>query len=175
MMKQIQKSGVTEGRPGFPFVRTCLFFFAIVLLLNLNEWLILKPQHLEWLQSLTARIIATILNGLGLQTILQGTRILFAGAHWEIVSECTALQAMYVFVAFLVAYPSSFRSKLIGIAVGLPLVFLVNLVRLLILAWAIQAFPDYAEIVHDYVWQIAFLFLLVLMWLGWIDLVVKRE
>ena len=39
-----------------------------------------------------------------------------------------------------------------------------------------QAWKNHgAEIVHDYVWQVAFLFILCLMWLFWIDMVVKRE
>ncbi|PLX89201.1 MAG: hypothetical protein C0619_11630, partial [Desulfuromonas sp.] len=63
----------------------------------------------------------------------------------------------------------------LGVLVGLPVLFGVNILRLFVLAWATRWSPEYAPLVHDYVWQIFFLLLLVLMWLAWIELVVKRE
>jgi len=174
-VKNKKKTAGAAKRTVFPLWRTCLIFFAAILAFNLVEWLLLKPWQVEILQVATAKTVSVLLDGFGLKTQLSGTQLFFSGGHWEIVAECTALQAMYVFVAFIVAYPSSSKTKGIGILLGLPLLFFANILRLLMLAWAIQLIPDYAGLVHDYVWQIAFLFLLVLMWLGWIDLVVNRE
>lgn len=173
--KKQKGAGIEQSCTGFPLLRTCLLFFSVILAFNLVEWLLLKPWQVELFQIATAKVVSSVMSMSGLQNHLQGTHIFFPGAHWEVVSECTALQAMYVFVAFVIAYPSLLMSKGVGIGLGLPLLFVANIVRLLVLAWAIQLVPDYAEIVHDYVWQVAFLFLLVLMWMGWMDLVVKRE
>jgi hypothetical protein len=47
--------------------------------------------------------------------------------------------------------------------------------RLFSLAWATEMFPKYAEFVHDYVWQVAFLIVIAVMWLLWIEMVVRHE
>jgi archaeosortase B (VPXXXP-CTERM-specific) len=159
----------------YPLLKICLIFFGVILAFNLVEWLALKPSQIEPLQIFTAKTTSGLINLSGIETRLQGTHVFFERVHWEIVAECTALQAMYVFLAFVIAYPSSLKSKAIGIFAGLPFLITMNILRLFVLAWANHFFPNYAELVHDYVWQIAFLFLLILMWLLWIDLVVKRE
>lgn len=89
--------------------------------------------------------------------------------------ECTALSAMIVFVAFVLAYPSLVKSKGIAILAGIPFLILANTLRLFSLAWATELFPKYAELVHDYVWQVAFLILIAVMWLLWIEIVVRHE
>jgi len=155
--------------------KTCLVFAGVVFIFNLIEWLLLKPAHLSPYQNLTAQTVAHLINLSGINTTLRGTHIFFEGVHWEIVTECTALQAMYVFIAFISSYPSSIKAKLIGVFSGVPFLFAANVIRLFVLAWAHHFSPQYAEIVHDYIWQIAFLFLLILMWIFWIDMVVKRE
>ncbi len=89
--------------------------------------------------------------------------------------ECTALSAMIVFVAFVIVYPSSIKSKGIAVLAGTPFIIIANTLRLFILAWATELFTKYAHFAHDYVWQVAFLIPIAVMWLGWIGMVVKRE
>jgi exosortase/archaeosortase family protein len=52
---------------------------------------------------------------------------------------------------------------------------LANIARLFTLAWATEWSSGYAHWAHDYVWQVAFLMLIAVMWLVWIEIVVKRE
>ena len=35
--------------------------------------------------------------------------------------------------------------------------------------------PQYSELFHDYMWQVAFIVMVIFMWLVWIDKVVTRE
>ena len=56
-----------------------------------------------------------------------------------------------------------------------PFIIIANTLRLFTLAWATELFAKYAHLAHDYVWQVAFLILIAVMWLVWIELVVKRD
>ncbi|MDT8421569.1 MAG: exosortase/archaeosortase family protein [Desulfuromonadales bacterium] len=167
--------GAAASRPRFPLWRVCLVFLGLVLGLHLFQWTLAPRPVLTALQEFTAQITATAISASGIPVKLDGTSLFLLGEHWEVILECTALSAFYVFLSFVAAYPSKLKSKALGLVLGLPALFFVNIIRLFALAWATRWSPMYAPLVHDYIWQIAFLLLLVLMWLTWIELVVRRE
>lgn len=167
--------GVADGRPRFPLLRVCLVFFSLVLGLHLLQWTVIPRSLLNELQAFTAYITATTISTSGIPVKLDGAHLFLLGEHWEVILECTALSAFIVFASFVLAYPSHMKSKSFGLLIGIPALFAANIIRLFVLAWATRWSPEYAPVVHDYVWQIAFLLLLVLMWLAWIELVVKHE
>jgi len=113
------------------------------------------------------------LSGLSAE-IFNGNGIHLARVDWEMVLECTAIGSMLVFAAFLLVFPSSFKAKGIGLAIGLPAIHLANLARLLAMAWVEELLPAYAIYFHDYLWQVVFLIGVVFLWLIWIDQVVQR-
>lgn len=167
--------GAAGSRPRFQLLWVCLVFFTLVLVFHLLQWTVVPRPYLDELQLLTAKVTAAVIVASGIPLTLQGTHLYLLGVHWEVILECTALSAFIVFASFVLAYPSRLMSKSLGVLIGVPTLFAANILRLFILAWATKWSPKYAPLVHDYVWQVAFLLLLVLMWLVWIELVVKRE
>ncbi|WP_298036570.1 archaeosortase/exosortase family protein [uncultured Desulfuromonas sp.] len=161
--------------PPFPMIRVCLLFAALVLGFHMVQWMLVKPWHLEFLQLATARAAAAVIAASGIGVRLEGIDLYMGFAHWKVVLECTAFSAALVYLSFVLAYPASLRSKVLGALAGLPLLFIINVARLFVLAWLVKLWPGIAPFAHDYLWQVLFLFLLVLMWLSWIELVVKRE
>jgi exosortase/archaeosortase family protein len=158
----------------FPIIRTCLLFAMLVLGFQLVDWLF-KPQYLAGIQLITSKAAAWLISLSGIEVTFEQIHIYFSGAHWEIVPECTALSAIYVYISFIVAYPSTIKAKVLALVAGIPTIFLANLLRLFTLAWACKLIPEKAHYFHDYIWQIGFIFLLILMWMVWIELMVKRE
>jgi exosortase/archaeosortase family protein len=173
--KLTNTKGAADGRPRFPLLRVCLVFFGLVLGLHLLQWTLVPREMLTALQVFTAQVTTGLISVSGIPVTREGTHLFLLGEHWEVILECTALSAFFVFISFLLAYPAKIISKVLGVLIGLPTLFGVNILRLFVLAWATRWSPEYAPLVHDYVWQIFFLLLLVLMWLAWIELVVKRE
>jgi archaeosortase B (VPXXXP-CTERM-specific) len=92
-----------------------------------------------------------------------------------IVMECTALQVAMIYSALVLAYPSSIRSKMIGIGLGLPLILVVNIVRRRVICFVLWWKPQYFEMMHIYVWQVVFIVVVVAMAAVWIEKVVHRE
>lgn len=150
-------------------------FVACVIGFHLALWRLVRPDQIEWLQLVTARVSAFLISSSGIESSLQRTFIQLGEVRWEVTPECTAVSAAGVFLSFVLCYPARFLSEGIAVAVGIPLLFAANILRLFLLAWATSFDARLAEYVHDYVWQVAFLLLVVVMWLGWLALVVQRE
>ena len=167
----ISRSG-GNNRPRFSILSFVLFA-VLVLIGNVPLWFF--PDTIIPFQKFMAKIVGGLISASGLQAIQNGVYIILKNGQWIMTPECTALSAMIVFVAFVLVYPSSTKSKGIAVLAGIPFLIIANILRLFSLAWATELFAKYANLAHDYVWQVAFLILIAVMWLVWIEMVVKRE
>ncbi|MBI4560355.1 MAG: archaeosortase/exosortase family protein [Candidatus Hydrogenedentes bacterium] len=97
--------------------------------------------------------------------------------RFALVPECGAAELMGIFFAAVVAFPTRWWKKGLGVLLGVPLLYVLNLLRLACLAmigaWTRQG-PTY-EIAHQYIWQGIFIFFVALLWLVWVELMVRRE
>lgn len=161
--------------PPFPLARVTLIFIACVIGFHLIQWLVIPIDFFYPLQRVTAEVVTFLFNLFGIQAVCSGLMVDIPNARWEVALECTSLSALIVFLSFIIAYPTKLKSKIIGSLVGLPLLIIANILRLVLLGWATVHLPKIANYLHDYVWQIGFLLLVALLWVLWIDLVVKYE
>jgi archaeosortase B (VPXXXP-CTERM-specific) len=156
-------------------IRAWLVFAAMIalfttLLLVLN----LYTNFDSWLNSATAAMLAGALwlLGAGGQTV--GTIVTSKVFSAEIITECTAIFPIMIFLAAVIAYPSDWKKKLWGIALGVPAILFVNLIRLVSLFYIGYWFPSVFETAHLLVWQSLIIFFAVLFWLIWVELFVHR-
>ena len=92
----------------FPFLKVALTFAAIgLVLVGLTELVI------DWspLQLVTATVATALLQWTGVQVVTHGIHMTLPNARWEIVADCTAIGAMTIFLAFVLAYPASLKAK----------------------------------------------------------------
>ena len=171
-----KKTGTSKGggsnSPRFSILSFVLFA-VLVLVGNTPLWFF--PDTIIPFQKFMVKIVGGLINASGLEVVQNGVYIILEKGQWIMTPECTALSAMIVFVAFVLVYPSSIKSKGIAVLVGIPFLIIANTLRLFSLAWATELFAKYTHLAHDYVWQVAFLILIAVMWLVWIEMVVKRE
>ena len=89
---------------------------------------------------------------------------------------CDAIQASVFFALLVAASPLvvPFGRRLVWMVGGTALLLLINLVRIVSLYYAGVWFsPQTFEVMHVEVWQVAFIFLPILLWLVWIRWVGK--
>lgn len=125
----------------------------------------------EHLQEWTALVSARILSLFGFSVQVTGITYSSSNMAIEIIPECTGLYEIIIFSAILLAYPGIWWKKLVGVGSGIAILFILNLVRLLILALIGMRDPQLMEWVHLYLWQltlILFVVSLFLIWLSWI-------
>ena len=94
-----------------------------------------------------------------------------------VVPDCGAIPTMVIFVAAVVAFPTRWWRKLFGVALGVPLLYGINTLRLTVLA-AIGAWDGGGAIfkfAHEYVWQGIYIIFVVVVWLAWVELLVRRK
>ena len=123
----------------------------------------------------TAHNVSSILNATGIQNLVDSNIITLRNDTWNVTSECTAVNAVFLFISFILAYSSTYKSKVIGLVSGIPLILIVNITRLVVLGWVTEYWPKQAKLFHDYVWETIFLFFIIALWFVWINMVVNRE
>ena len=85
----------------------------------------------------------------------------------QIVSECTPVFAGLTLVAAMLAFPESWRARLIGMAIALPMLWVYNVARILGTMWVLAVIPEHFEVVHGYLWQAGTILVVIGMFLLW--------
>lgn len=133
-------------------------------LVALNEW---KSDWFNvWIPKWTAGQFAWVLDLLGLEGRANGRMVSCKACSFEIIGECTAFFPAAVLLAAIVAYPAAWKHKLWGVAIGIPAVVGLNIVRLLRLCYLNRKHPEIFELVHLLVWQSLLIFFTLLLWLA---------
>ncbi|MCK5860907.1 MAG: hypothetical protein KAH38_00385 [Candidatus Hydrogenedentes bacterium] len=94
-----------------------------------------------------------------------------------LVPECGAIEIMAIFLAAVISFPTLWRKRLIGLIVGTPIMYGVNIFRLTVLA-VIGAMDQsrgriWFSFAHEYVWQVIYIVFVVAVWLLWVEYIVK--
>ena len=96
-----------------------------------------------------------------------------------VVPDCGAIEVMSIFLAAVCAFPTRWRKRLLGLAIGLPVLYGVNILRLSSLAFLAAYDPTpgikWFHFGHEYVWQAVFIIFVVAVWLCWIEFLVQRR
>ncbi|HJH27410.1 MAG TPA: hypothetical protein C5S37_11785 [Methanophagales archaeon] len=73
------------------------------------------------------------------------------------------------------AYPTTLKNKGLGIAFGVPLLYAINIFRLVVLTLVGISYPDMFEFVHVYLWQASFIIFVVVIFLLWLHFLSTRK
>ena len=89
----------------------------------------------------------------------------------EIVEACTGWRSIMAFTALVFALPgTSLHRRLLGIAIGYPVIYLVNIVRLSSLAWIVHRWgTEWFDLWHTFLWREGLVLVLFLMWVTWVE------
>ena len=123
----------------------------------------------------TAGSTAGVLNLFGASVSTSGTVVGSSSFAYQIVAECTAIGPVILFAGAVIAYPATFKSKLLGIGIGLVFLTGLNLVRLVSLFYIGDVFPEYLPMAHFLVWQAAIIISAIVVWLFWVEKFTRRS
>ena len=100
-----------------------------------------------------ARTSGTILGLLGEEITVTGCDLRSPRFAVTIYNGCNGLISSLVFAAAVIAYPTSWRAKGLGIFVGLVAIQLLNLVRIVSLYFIGVFLPEHFNEAHIVIWQ----------------------
>lgn len=125
-------------------------------------------DHLvEPFTGLVASTSAAALNLLGQGVTQNGT--VLTGTHFavNIRNGCNGVEALIIFVAAVLAFPATWRSRAIGLVLGVAAIQLVNLIRVVALFLTGAYLPKLFESSHTVIWQTIVILCAVLLWIFW--------
>ncbi len=174
--KRNARSARRERQPG-PLAdwwssRKPVFRFALVFggLLVLFWAVLLTPAAdrilLEYLRA-NAWLSAGILRLQGEPVLLEGLTIRSARFAMAVRRGCDAIEPAWLFTAAVLAFPAPWRRKACGIALGVPVLLLFNLLRVTSLYWAGVKAPALFFTIHLEIWPAAFILAVLLLWFLW--------
>ncbi|HEY4195333.1 MAG TPA: hypothetical protein VGM63_07345, partial [Mucilaginibacter sp.] len=113
-----------------------IYFFGITTPGNhYNAFLDQNLNYIRLLRRVLLQSSAFIINQFGFTTITNDYQLLIAGnGVIKLVYSCLGLGVMSFFSAFIIAYPTTIRSKLISLVLGNLCIQLLNIVRFVLLA-----------------------------------------
>lgn len=94
-----------------------------------------------------------------------------------VIPECGAIEVMAIFFAAVIAFPTRWWKRIVGVLLGIPLMYGVNIFRLSCLAviGALDSDGHIFKLSHEYIWQAIYIVFVVGVWLAWIEFLVKRR
>lgn len=97
--------------------------------------------------------------------------------NFVVIPECGAIEVMAIFFAAVIAFPTRWWKRLVGIAAGIPIMYLVNILRLSCLAviGALDRTGKWFNFSHHYAWQAVYIIFVVAVWLAWVEFLVHRR
>jgi exosortase H (IPTLxxWG-CTERM-specific) len=149
--------------------------FAIVfagLLLALFAFELTPPGQalvVPW-TGLVAKSSAGLIREFDSDVLVEGKTLYSRDTGFAVTIEagCNGVEAMLVLAAAILAFPAPWRSKAIGLGVGIVAIQALNLVRIVSLFYLGQWERQWFEWAHLYIWQALIMLDALIVWLLWI-------
>jgi exosortase family protein XrtF len=116
-------------------------------------------------------ISAFILKSLGYTVYTATERVIGidgTGGLW-IGDNCNGMSLFGLFSGFIIAYPGSWKKKLIYIPVGILLIEFMNIIRIIVLAILDTYSRAWTEFNHTYTFTIVIYGFIFLLWMTWVN------
>jgi len=161
--------------PAFRFAAKFLFFLILLGALYSqisSRW----DAFRNGFTAATAKVVSGCYSLAGGKTSAAGNLITGDKIALQVIEECTGAYEMIIFAAAVLAFPTGWRKKGLGILFGLPLLFAINILRMMLLAY-VQAHgsPTLFDFMHVYFWQATLILMILGVFVLWIKLAVYRN
>lgn len=162
-------------RPALWFV---LRFFGVYTVLTLLYSLFLKPfknlpdiitQWVAWQSKVL--VSATGFTAETLTVFNENfVRLWINGIHVaNVVEGCNSVNVLILFTTFVLAFKGPAKATVLFLLAGMASIYLVNLLRIGILAIGIYKFPQYTELLHQVVFPVIIYGYVFLLWMWWVN------
>lgn len=156
----------TGAMPVFRFVAGTLI--ALIALFALLRLPFLVTHAVEPYTHFVAAVSRACLRAVGVDARGSGSLIASPAFSVTIKNVCNGLEVTAIFLAVTLGFPASWKAKLIGLAVGYPVIFAINVARIMVLFVIGFKVPDVFDAVHYYYAQAFVIIATVAVWLLWV-------
>ena len=160
-----------------PFRRFVLLFCLYLGIAGLAypEFRFRVPGFVQWASEETSRLVYWMLVPFTSEISQSGRMITFHGFSVSIIEECIGVYEMLIFCTGVLAFPASARSRVLGLLLGLPLLYAINVFRILMLVVVGHYAPLQFDFMHLYFWQATLILMITGVWLLWLYAIVRND
>lgn len=94
------------------------------------------------------------------------------GTGTRIVWGCTGLKQSFIWIVIMLIARGNWKHKSWFIPLGLVYAYLFNILRITLIAIAIEHHPEWFHMLHDYIFKYIFYGMLFCLWLWWSNRIV---
>jgi exosortase H (IPTLxxWG-CTERM-specific) len=169
------KTGAPRGAPSRrPSWGKELKFLVLFLLILGGSFTVISIQWVNdhFVEPFTggiARASGVALRLLGQDVSTLGTVLRTAHFAVNVRNGCNGVEAMLISLAAVAAFPASRRSRVVGLALSMVAIQVVNVVRVVALFLTGVYFPRMFDSSHTVLWQTIVILCAVLLWVFWVS------
>lgn len=156
----------TTYRPFVIFVAKMTAVLAVWYVVY-NLWLLPDGRLDAWLSVNVAAATANVLSLFFDAAVADGRYVYLNEVGIHIVNGCNGLDALSLFVGFVLAYPGTWRRRALFIPAGLLFIVFVNVLRCASLLIISDRFPQHFDSVHGFHALWIFYVAIFLLWMLW--------
>ncbi len=86
----------------------------------------------------------------------------------RIIEGCNSISVIILFAAFIFAFATHWKTTLLYIIIGSIVIYILNIVRIALLTYAIGRFPHYQELLHTTIFPLFIYGVVFLLWVIWV-------
>lgn len=114
-------------------------------------------------------ITAIILDIMGILCTCQGSVITISGISLDVKFGCNGLEAVMIYTVGIISFPATWKKKLLGIVAGFIVIQIINIIRIVTLAYSCIYFKTLFEYIHIYIAQGMMIAVALGIYLLWIS------
>ncbi len=121
-----------------------------------------------------ANFIGSMLRIFGYNVEIDGIFIYVKDLVIDISRDCVGWKSIYSVAALVLASPGMLKKKLKFLVVWTPLLFVINILRVLgVILIGLKFGTKYLELLHKFVWQEIMVVVIIGVWCIWLRKVIK--
>lgn len=164
----MNRDAVFSDRPRTSFA--CLFAMLTITIYALLQTApeIFFTRVNEW----NALATGFFLQLLGMAPRVNGDLVSMNGFSAKVVGECSAVFISILPLSFFLAYPAPVKFRIAGLAIGLPVLFFFNILRIVFIFIVGLKIPALFSWIHLYIGQVLMILAVIwicMAWLHWIS------
>jgi exosortase family protein XrtF len=162
-------------------IRFIVVFLAVygVLTIGYNLYLSFSDGskfYPDYLTNLVARQTNFLLNGIGYDANVlphpnePSMKIIINGKFVaRVIEGCNAISIIILFLSFVIAFASEFKTTLLYCFAGSVLIYTFNLIRIVILSVGLYHYPWRREVLHTVIFPMLIYGTVFVLWMIWVN------
>ncbi|MDA8433736.1 MAG: exosortase H [Nitrospiraceae bacterium] len=142
-------SGISVKRFGLTYLGLMGAFFILISFKPIQNVIDLNGVYTTGVVLATSKVLGIA----GIPCLHQGSIISLPSIALDIKFGCNGLEAVMIYSVAVIAFPSSWRNKLLGVVAGFVVIQVVNILRIAALAYSGIHFRRLFDYIHIYVAQ----------------------